>query len=283
MTPLQGIRTDELDAKLLAICNVSYGVREPGPVIYADGYTDLCGFLPFSTPVAMTGGEDGINACLIGSIREGIVVCFRGTIAFDDETHTAEERFLDWKQDFEAPLCEWLLSADCHKGFAAAVDSLDFLGLLPREHPVIFCGHSKGGAMAHLAALKLWSKTGRGSTVTTFGAPRAGGRSFAQIFGRAPIDCRRYEGCGDVVPLVPFSGPLAELFADLLQKEFTAWDYEPVGQQVYVRGSALDMAPSRLRSAVDVALHLRQGGFQAVREAHSIAVDSNYWRGVNGA
>src|SRR5205085_8019711 len=126
---------------------------------------------------------------VIGRIAEGQVICYRGTLGFDDETRPESQRILDWVQDFHAELVAWRgLSGLCHGGFTRAVDSLEE-GLKPflSTKNRIFTGHSKGGAMAQLAARWYCATRQRPSVCSTFGAPRAGNEQFALAFENSPV------------------------------------------------------------------------------------------------
>lgn len=64
-------------------------------------------------------------------------------------------------------------------------------------------GHSRGGAIAVLAALEL-KQTAPRVRVVTFGAPRPGNKEFHRSFQKAVPDVRRFWLFSDPVPFVPF-------------------------------------------------------------------------------
>ena len=93
-----------------------------------------------------------------------------------------------------------------HKGFAAALDAVwrpleDALNTLPVDCRVWFTGHSLGGALASLAAVRTG---GRAAGVYTFGSPRVGDAVFAAHLGHRFEEASiRYVNDHDVVTHVP--------------------------------------------------------------------------------
>ena len=87
------------------------------------------------------------------------------------------------------------------EGVAAEVERLR------RAHPaatLYFTGHSKGGALANLAAIlarRLWPEA-RVKAVT-FGAARTGDSDFVRSYNEAGIECHRYEVTGDKITDLP--------------------------------------------------------------------------------
>ncbi|KAI0216775.1 hypothetical protein L0F63_005269 [Massospora cicadina] len=101
-----------------------------------------------------------------------------------------------------------------HSGFLNAMESLapQFMGALKqlhsseyRNYKVGVTGHSLGGAMASLAAIKIrdifhmpWSHI----QLYTFGQPRTGNRIFARWFDAQPLTVARVVNYNDFVPHV---------------------------------------------------------------------------------
>ncbi|HEX6374958.1 MAG TPA: hypothetical protein VFZ91_04480 [Allosphingosinicella sp.] len=169
-----------------------------------------------------------IDFALAGRFAEGIVVAFRGTLPPLDLSPDGMRIVnpdiaglaiaFDWGNNLDAPpirnvaLGGATLPGAVHRGFAeslarlwpgvaAAIDRLRSDDPAPR---LFFTGHSKGGALANLAAAcarQVWPS----ATVkaATFGAPRAGDPDFAREYAAAGIECHRYEVTGDQVPTVP--------------------------------------------------------------------------------
>lgn len=166
---------------------------------------------------------------LVGRLPDGIAVAFRGTLPPLDLSPRGQivnpvirgaPIRSDWWNNLDArPAREvridgTILPGTVHSGFAASlarlwtgiaaeIGRMRAQGAPPRLY---FTGHSKGGALANLAAVcasQVWSDV----TVkaATFGAPRAGDGEFASAYRAAGIDCHRYEVAGDPVPHVPSS------------------------------------------------------------------------------
>ena len=178
-------------------------------------------------------GAPLIDFALAGRFAEGIVVAFRGTLPPLDLSPDGKRIVGPAPASWPAVIRDWLnnlnarLRADAptgdrpalpgriHPGFAGSLDRLwnGVAGAVDRlrggdEAPrLYFTGHSKGGALANLAALcarRAWPQ----STVkaATFAAPRAGDAAFARAYQAAGIDCRRYEIAEDLVPGLPPGG-----------------------------------------------------------------------------
>lgn len=78
--------------------------------------------------------------------------------------------------------------------------------LLQIDKPVVFCGHSLGGAAACIAALD-WVHSGLVcDRLVTFGQPRVGDRKFAAGIEESGIEHIRYVCCADVVSRLPRVG-----------------------------------------------------------------------------
>ena len=81
--------------------------------------------------------------------------------------------------------------AGAHSGFLASLEGLAAQGALAEvdrqmqaagpDAQLFITGHSKGGAVAALAALRIWTTDATPSRVITFAAPHAGDRAFADV------------------------------------------------------------------------------------------------------
>lgn len=85
--------------------------------------------------------------------------------------------------------------------------------LRARSRPVLFCGHSLGGALATLASADLvlqpwWGQLRRTQSVlvSTFGAPKVGNRAFCKTYEDLCIAHWRVVAGGDVVARLPSPG-----------------------------------------------------------------------------
>ena len=70
---------------------------------------------------------------------------------------------------------------------------------------VSVCGHSLGGAMAHLFALYFAQELSQTVKLYTYGSPRVGGWSFNKKFKTTTIEAHRFRNNNDIVPTVPFA------------------------------------------------------------------------------
>ena len=100
-----------------------------------------------------------------------------------------------------------------HRGFfqhyerirSTLMSSIHSLGLTR----ILVAGHSKGGALASLAALDivLNAPTVQSVEVYTFGSPRVGNQSFVQTLHNAPVLTQFFQvqNNADIVPSMPFA------------------------------------------------------------------------------
>ena len=243
-----------LDGRLLCASGAAYAITgdmktlAPDP---KDVYIDGAGFV--QPPSVFVAGPDSIDGCLVGRIEDGLVLAFRGTMPLD----LAEPpSIVDWAGDFDAqPVTVAGFPGCVHAGFSGAVTALwpritDELERqatgAPADLPILVTGHSKGGAMAALAAWALSQTAGLPRLkVVTFAAAKPADKDFHTAYTAAGIDHTRYEYNIDVVPHLPLadSGLLHALsklplegipgFKDLLG-DLKRFDYVPVGSLRYI-------------------------------------------------
>jgi hypothetical protein len=169
-----------------------------------------------------------IDLALVGRFAEGIVVAFRGTLPPLDlgpdlkriigPDIIGPQVLADWLNDFNYEPSRNLtiggatVPGGVHRGLAGSLGRLwegvaAEVNRLRRTQPaanLYFTGHSKGGALANLAAIlarRLWPEAG--VKAATFGAARTGEADFVRHYGEAGIDCHRYEVTGDKIPDLP--------------------------------------------------------------------------------
>jgi hypothetical protein len=174
-----------------------------------------------------------IDFALAGRFAEGVVIAFRGTLPPLDLTPDGRTIVGPPFGQWPAVIRDWLnnlntllqpdaptgsrprLPGHVHPGFAGSLDRLwaDVAAAVDRLRGgnagtrLYFAGHSKGGAIANLAAVcarQIWPDAT--AKVATFGAARAGDATFARAYLAAGIDCQRYEVDGDLVPDIPPGG-----------------------------------------------------------------------------
>jgi hypothetical protein len=270
---------------MLAMCNLAKAVNDSDETTTVSGpWAEAAGLL--GTTVSIASGRDNINAALVGKMDIGTTVAFRGTISVNDHTRPWKERLLDWMQDFDAVQTDWN-GVFVHSGFAEAIDSMwpTVQSLITDDTPgVYFTGHSKGGAMATLAAIQFYRLTGRPSLVTTFGAARSVGAASAnKIFGM-PISIHRYENAGDIVPLTPPCTEIAELAAQELGHPIGVLDYESIGDLKFVnKERTVDTCSkfiSQFRQGAALAELILHGNMDAIVDAHAIGLGGAYQQAV---
>jgi hypothetical protein len=189
-------------------------------------------------------GLENINACLIGTNQnDGVILAFRGTLP--PTNLDVLDQLLDWLQDFIAePVAQPTIlppAATVHRGFWDAVDSLwaqivpalrTLLAVNPQAKLYI-TGHSKGGAMAAIAAARLFfGENVQAAGVFLYAPARAGNSIFGSSFP-ANLPVIRYEHYLDIVPFVPPRlSSIERIMQDLLGDrvgDAHNWDYAPLG------------------------------------------------------
>lgn len=179
---------------------------------------------------SMPGDPQNRDSAYLWLSKSKLVIVFRGTLLLNKPTASAAPLPLvadDWAND-----AKFLAVSDpelgrVHQGFRDSlqalwgpkqnppVDSIQYRldqwkseGKLPPGLPVYITGHSKGGALADMAALKLKVEGILPVTaVYTYAGARAGTADFAQRYAGQKLDgiTYRYENQFDLVPHLPFS------------------------------------------------------------------------------
>lgn len=267
--------------RLLSAAEVSYGIQPNKPFVKREPYYGQVGFV--GDPTIVTGGRDQIDAALVGWNGDGIVVAFRGTLA--PKAPTTISILLDWLQNFMAvPETTAEFPGRVHTGFRAGVMSL-WPGVLPAvqvlaaAHPgarVYVTGHSKGGALASLAA---WLLHGQGlqPEVVTFASPNTGNADFAAAYDEV-LSQARYENYLDIVPFVPPASEWVELLSRIprigkLFSQAEAWNYRAVGSLRYIQknGAVIDDHPGLTAQRIaELGFDIAIGKLPQVLLAHSL-------------
>jgi hypothetical protein len=230
-----------LNGRLLCASNCAYfavdtGTLEPEA---AQPWYDGAGFV--RPPATFVGGVQNVDAALVGTTADGVVLAFRGTLPIDQP---GLDTLLDWFNDFcVLPVSGAGLPGHVHEGFLRSLENL--WGRVRQEvkdqsiaagpgAPVLVTGHSKGGGLAPLAAWRLTAGEGHSARVVTFAAPRPGNADFADAYNSARIPHVRYEYADDVVPHLPPIGLFAKVLRVLAARDprfgkFTTLGYESVG------------------------------------------------------
>jgi alpha-beta hydrolase superfamily lysophospholipase len=132
--------------------------------------------------------------------------------------------------------------------------------------PLIFTGHSKGGALAMLASC-LCDVV---SAVVSFSAPRPGDQAFAESMRFVS----RWEYGLDIVPHLPPSFPLRALLEARCRpmRLLDDYSYASAGTLSYVNGGTVvaDSAMLRLKRQLALAKAIVTGQAEAIIAAHSL-------------
>lgn len=263
-----------LQCRLMCASASAYGIdpatgefTPPEPYYAGAGYKER--------PVPVVGGDKKINAALVGTTSDGVVVAFRGTIP----PWWTIESLLDWLQDFMAePESVNGLPGKVHTGFYDAVNAIwssvqTTVGTT--SLPLFITGHSKGGPMASLAAILFKNAGITPTSVYTFASPKPGNIDFAKAYDAA-IQQTSYENYLDIVPFVPPSNAVIELASKIpwigkLFERAEGWDYMPVGKRLYIEenGTVVPDTDSldELRIA-EIIGKLVEGDLQEIVGAH---------------
>lgn len=253
-------------------------------------------------------GRRAIDQALVGRVREGVIVAIRGSLPpFPTGGQDGFAVLLDWLNDslslcIESPeygggvhlgfadsMYRLWEDADGQPGIRRAIQMMLDVNRFDRAaRPHLFLtGHSKGGALANLAALRaarLAQWRNMPISVATIAAPRAGNAAFARAYAAERISCLRYEIASDIVPHLP-PGPqtprwLRRMVSELLPR-LAMSDYHAVGVRVSGERAARPWAIAWLGylaglfSRDGVKLMLRSPSAIA---AHAISPQSTYDR-----
>ena len=284
--------TATLETRLLLACRQTYDITTAGPVSITPSAGSVIGY---DTPQGFVAGADGIDAALLGTADDGIILAFRGTLPPNGQDHT--KVILDWLNDADAILVPGDAAAErVHQGFMGSLNDLWRLvlpSLLTAIHansgkPLLVTGHSKGGSVAQLAARRLSLTMPQVKLrVRTFAAAMPGDEAFATAYGAAISDSIRYEYGDDIVPhLPPRSLTVAALQEipglDLMLP--TATDtYAPSGILRFIRWDQSisgDSAPLCAERLQKLTAKLRDLDFGGIAKDHSIDPGSGYAKGI---
>jgi hypothetical protein len=197
-----------LAGRLLCAAQQAYEIQVSGPAPASPPQpqplpSDLVGWTGVTQ--CEVSGDDGISAVLVGETEREIIVAYRGTEPFDSTDRA--RMVLDWIHD----AIDFLVTApdvpgSVHKSFSHQTNTLwswveaQVKSLPPK--PLHVTGHSKGGAMANIAACKF-AAAGLAPRVTTFEGARAGDQAFATGYATLVPHSVRWEYQDDIVPHLP--------------------------------------------------------------------------------
>jgi hypothetical protein len=282
--------TVSLHCRLLCASVCAYNVQPDGTVGHDAPYFAAVGFA--DEPRATSAD---INACLVGRIAEGLVIAFRGTLPFNTGGDP-QQIIRDWINDLHAELVHGgSLPGLVHEGFWGSLDSLwpfvrsqiDVLAGAVPPPAVYITGHSKGGAVADLAAMRLKLEKGITAKVVTFAGAHPGNTDFADAYGLQIDDSIRYEFAEDIVPHLPPSlrframfqaVPFMQPYVHRLDLDYTA-----VGTLQYIErdGSVVGDSPTLpFERFGRLAQLIAAGQFARIVDDHSSRCGGGYMKGV---
>jgi len=237
---------NSLDGRLIFASQCAYNLTQP--------YFQSAGYHPATVAKRISRGG---NSVLIGMTHDGITIAFQATQASNP---------LDWIQNaalYLTPVGDRTgFKGKMHAGFYRSTKSLwkalkevlvEMLGNSEKmgwKKDVYFTGHSKGGAMASVAAL-LMKRDGDlpdPTYVCTFGSVKVGDSEFRDYYNKK-INQTSYEAHLDIIPFLPPSasmmGNMNDELADIIngmlwsekssnKKNNYKWDYQTVGKRKFI-------------------------------------------------
>ncbi len=284
-----------LACRLLCASVTAYSVQNDQTIVQCPPYDQGVGFI--QGPVGFASGNEKINACLVGTNADGVIVAFRGTLPPRSPDH--RQTLLDWINDFHAELITVDgLPGKVHEGFWGSLQSL-WPQLVPEvkkqmsgDRPLYITGHSKGGGMAHLAAMQLAVQEGLKATVCTFAGPHPGNEAFAAAYNQA-MASTRYEYADDLVPHVPPSLAFRHMFTTIplfhddprIAAHFQRLDldYAAVGTLQFINwdGAIVGDAPMlRFARFASLAKLIVRLGFETIVKDHDSRCGGGYMSAV---
>lgn len=281
-----------VECRLLCASVCAYGVQDDGTVAKGQPYFDAAQFQ--QPPTAFVAGTDAIDACLVATTVDGVIVAFRGTLPPSSPDH--EQTIRDWINDLNAELIQPTgMPGRVHEGFWNAVDSLwqPVLAEVQRQLDqggagckLFMTGHSKGGAMANLAAMRFKIERGVAPVVRTFAAAHPGNEDFAAAYGNF-IDSTRYEYADDIVPHMPPSLAFRQMFAAVPFAQPYVHrldlDYSSVGALQFIdwNGAFQPDSPTlRFTRFTHLATRIVTGGFAQIADDHASGCQGGYMTAV---
>lgn len=236
------------DCRLLCACTCAYDILDDGTFKPVPPHYPAVGWTAGPTPYFA--GPENVNACLIGTNQDdGVILAFRGTLPPTNLDVLPQLR--DWLQDFFAePVAQPRIlppTVHVHRGFWDALDTLwpqivpALRTLLAATPKLYITGHSKGGAMAAIAAARLFFQENISAAGVYLYAPaRTGDSKFVSAFP-STVPVVRYEHYLDVVPFLPPSLHFIDLAGALpvlgdLFRQARGWDYTSLGVLRYIEG-----------------------------------------------
>ena len=287
--------TLSLECRSLCASVAAYGIDPTGKLIPPNPYYSKIGFL--TPPVAFAAGDDDIDACLVGTIDQGVVLAFRGTIP--PNIHD-QQSMLDWISDLtDNPISVSGIPGKVHEGFWQGLSSLwepivkeikQQMNADGKSLPLYITGHSKGGAMSSLAALRLKVEENiNPAAVYTYAAAHPGDTTFANQYQLEIPNHIRYEYGNDIVPHIVPDAAFIDAIANLPElgkffKGMETWNYTHVGTLQFIDWSKKaivgDTAYLQIERLARLVGAIAEWQFEAIIAAHSASCGGGYMGGV---
>ena len=281
-----------ITARLLCAARHAYDVTATGPVANTPNSTRI-GFV--GTVDGFVDGPDGINAALVGEAPDAIVLAFRGTLP--PGSPNPGQMILDWANDIDALLVtDPGLPGKVHQGFLGSLNALwpqvqpavKARSAANPAKPIYVTGHSKGGPLANLAAMRLHAALPAAPVmVATFAGARPGDDAFAAAYKTAIPHGARYEYADDIVPHLPPSDEFIAMFGNIPQigptvKNLTR-GYASAGDLHFIDWSGNFVADTWLlpfERFAHLAKLMMTRGFATIVADHSISLGSGYDKAI---
>ncbi len=290
--------TLSLECRSLCASIAAYGINPMGKLIASEPYYSAIGFL--APPVAFAAGEDDIDACLVGTTDQGVILAFRGTIP--PNIHN-QESMLDWISDLtDEPTSTPGIPGKVHDGFWQGLSALWEpmvkeiklqMNADGKTLPLYITGHSKGGAMSSLAAMRLKLQEGIMPTaIYTYAAPHPGDETFANQYQLEISNHIRYEYGNDIVPHIVPDAAFVDAIAHIPElgkffKGMETWKYTHVGRLQFIHwnkqsivGDSLELQLERLARLMGAFAECQ---FDAIITDHSASCGGGYMSGMCGS
>jgi hypothetical protein len=276
---------------LLRASRCSYSIEDTGKFNEAGDSYPACA-PGWQRKEAFADGGKHVNAVLVALTDQAVVVSYRGTLTLQSEPNP-KKVIADWMEDADkTTVVEEGVPGRVHRGFLTAVTStwepvVSTLrkwrdeGLLAGRSLYV-TGHSKGGAAASIAAMKLKAAGFMPTAVYTFASARPGDAEFVAAMKASGVPVWRYENRYDVVPHLPPNSSEGRLFAILLDVAGVNehQEYREPGNLLYVNW--LGRFTAAYKSLADDRLARFQerlqkpGVLSAVVAAHSSGAGGQY-------
>ena len=249
------------------------------------------------TPKIFVGGLEEINAALVGTNSDGVILAFRGTVP---PGIINLQSWVDWINDIfmKKLITVEGITGKVHEGFWNSLASIwePILVEVKKQMnaqnpplPLFITGHSKGGPLASFAAIRFKLEADINPEVVTFASPHPGDIPFSEFYNSKISSNTRYEFGNDIVPHLPAKKAFLEhlsktpLPGKLLQ-EAADWNYGPVGTLQFIKwdkktivGDSPELEAERFLKLTEAILKLR---FKEIAADHRHRCDGGYMTGV---